>query len=99
MCLEYLVVHGPRYGYFPETAKSWYICKAEDEGVARQAFVDKGLIINYTRGQKYLGGFIGSVESKDEWLEEKVAIWAEAGGTLAKNLVKYPQTAYTEFVF
>ena len=34
-CLEYLVVYRSRYGYYSEPAKSWYICKAEDEGIAR----------------------------------------------------------------
>ena len=31
VCLSYLLYHGPRYGYFPDPGKSWYICKAEDE--------------------------------------------------------------------
>ena len=98
-CLEYLVINGPEYGHHPEPAKSWYICKTEDEEVARQAFMDKGLQINHTQGQKYLGGFIGSADSKEDWLEENVAIWAEAVETLAKISVKYPQTAYAGFAF
>ena len=96
-CLAYLVIHGPRFGYYPEPAKSWYICKPEDEEVARQAFIDKDLGINYTRSQKYLGGFIGSADSKEGWLNEKVADWSEAVQTLAKIAVKYPQAAYPGF--
>ena len=97
--LENLVIKGPEIGYFSAPGKSWYIFKEEDEEVAKQVFVDRGLTINYTRGQKYLGGFIGSVESKEEWLEEKVAIWTEAVKALTKITVKYPQTAYAGFVF
>ena len=82
-----------------EQAKSWYICKAEDEEVARQAFEEKGLTIKYSRGRKYLGGFIGSADSKEDWLNEKVADWADAVETLAKIAVQYPQTAYVGFVF
>jgi hypothetical protein len=33
-CLNYLLHYGPRYGYFPNPGKSWYICKAEDKAVA-----------------------------------------------------------------
>jgi hypothetical protein len=33
-CLSFLLCHGPRYGYFLNPGKSWYICKAEDEAVA-----------------------------------------------------------------
>ncbi|KAL7526155.1 hypothetical protein ACHAXR_001348, partial [Thalassiosira sp. AJA248-18] len=58
-CLNFLMTHGPKYGYFPEPDKCYYICKAEDEGVARAAFEQHGLVINYTRGRRYLGGFIG----------------------------------------
>ena len=57
-CVEYLVINRPEIGYFLEPEKSWYVCKEEDEEVAKQAFVDRGLPINYTRGQKYLGGLL-----------------------------------------
>ena len=97
--MEYLDIHGPQFGYYLEQAKSWYICKAEDEEVARQAFEEKGLTIKYSRGRKYLGGFIGSADSKEDWLNEKVADWADAVETLAKIAVQYPQTAYAGFVF
>ena len=98
-CLEYLVINRPEIGYFPEPGKSWYICKEEDEEVTKQAFVDRGLTIDFTRGEKCLGGFIGSVNLKEEWLEDKIAIWTEAVETLAKIAVKYPQTAYAGFTF
>ena len=98
-CLEYLVVNGPRLGYFPEPAKSYYICKEEDEEVTRQAFREKGLTINFTRGRAYLGGFVGSAATKEEWLEDKIGTWTDAVETLAKIAVKYPQTAYAGFQF
>ncbi len=65
-CLDFLVKFGPPYGYFPKPGKSYYICKAEDEPAARQAFKSFGLEINYSRGQRYLGGFIGSAQQKAE---------------------------------
>ena len=58
---------GPQYGHFPKPKKSYNICKVEDKDTARQAFESFGLYINYTRGQGYLGGFIGSAEKKEEW--------------------------------
>jgi len=48
-CLDFLVKFGPQYGYFPEPGKSYYICKAEDEDAACQAFENFGLDINYSR--------------------------------------------------
>ena len=71
-CLDLLVKSGPQYGYFPKPCKLYYICKAEDEDVAHQAFESFGLKINYLRGQCYLGGFIGSAETKELWLAELV---------------------------
>jgi hypothetical protein len=67
-CLSFLLRHGPRYSYFPDPGKSWYICMAEDEEVARQAFEANDLDIQYSRGQRYLGGFIGSNANKVDWL-------------------------------
>jgi hypothetical protein len=93
------MTHGPAIGYYPEPSKSWYICKAEDEEVARQAFEAEGLTIKYTRGQKYLGGFIGSGSTKELWLAQKTSVWVTAVATLAKIAVAYPQTAYAGFTF
>ena len=70
-CLNYLLEHGPRYGYFPSPSKSWYICKEIDEPAAIDAFAQFNLPIKMTRGHAYLGGFIGNAATKDEWLNEK----------------------------
>ena len=64
--LEYLCTHGPRYGYFPNLAKSWYIYKEADEERAQEAFNSRRLIIQMTCGRIYLGGCIGSASAKEE---------------------------------
>ena len=51
-------------------------------------------MIRFTRGTRYLGGFIGSDSLKQQWLEESCAKWAAAVRTLAKLAPKWPQTAY-----
>ncbi len=98
-CLDFLVKFGPQYGYFPEPGKSYYICKAEDEDVACQAFESFGLEINYSRGQRYLGGFIGSANKKEMWLAELVEKWVAAVQTLSIVAEGYPQMAYAGFTF
>ena len=98
-CLDFLVKFGPAYGYFPEPGKSHYICKAEDEPAARLAFEGYGLEINYSRGQRYLGGFIGSAQKKEEWLGGMVGKWVNAVKTLSVVAERYPQTAYAGFTF
>jgi hypothetical protein len=98
-CLDFLVKFGPTYGYFPEPGKSHYICKADDEPAARQAFEGFGLEINYSRGQRYLGGFIGSARKKEEWLGDMVGKWVGAVKALSVVAERYPQTAYAGFTF
>jgi hypothetical protein len=98
-CLDFLVKFGPPYGSFPEPGKSYYICKAEDEPAACQAFESFGLEINYSRGQQYPGGFIGSAQQKEEWLEELVRKRVSAVKTLSVFAERYPQTAYAGFTF
>ena len=98
-CLDFLMKFGPAYGYFPEPGKSHYICKVEDEPAAHQAFEGIGLEINYSRGQRYLGGFIGSARKKEEWLGDMVGKWVSAVKTLSVIANRYPQTAYAGFTF
>jgi hypothetical protein len=98
-CLDFLMKFGPSYGYFPEPGKSHYICKVEDKPIAHQAFESFGLEINYSRGQRYLGGFIGSAQRKEEWLGELVGKWVGAVKVLIAVALCYPQTAYAGFTF
>jgi len=73
-CLDFLMKFRPTYGYFPEPSKSYYICKVEDEKVARAAFEGFSLEIYYSEGQRYLGGFIGSAKTKEKWLADLVVV-------------------------
>lgn len=97
-CLAFLCQEGPDYGYYPEPEKSWHISKACDEAEARVAFAVHNLDVQYTRGHRYVGGFLGGANGKHEWLEEKVKVWADGVKTLAKLAIRYPQTAYAGLV-
>jgi hypothetical protein len=81
------------------SSKINYICKAKDKDTALQAFESFGLNINYSRGQRYIGGFIGSAEKKEEWLDGMVEKWAAAVVTLIPVAERYPQTVYAGFIF
>ena len=98
-CLNYLLEHGPRYGYFPSPSKSWYICKEVDEPPVIKAFQQFNLPIKMTRGHAYLGGFIGNATTKDEWLNKNISTWTAAVETLSKIATRWPQTAYAGFTF
>jgi hypothetical protein len=97
-CLLHLQQEGPRYGYFPEASKCIYVCKAEDEPTAREVFERHGLKILYSRGERYLGGFVGSGPKKEEWINEKVAKWVTDVKIMAQVAVNLPQAAYIGFV-
>ena len=97
-CLKFLIEHGPQYGYVPEPEKTIHVCKKQDEPMARLAFENAGLDrVNFSRGTRYLGGFIGSGASKRVWLEEACAKWTYAVERLALVAGKHPQSAYAGF--
>ena len=98
-CLNYIMEHWPQYRYFPIPEKWWYICKEADKPLARETFQRFTLPIQMNRGHNYLGGFIGSVATKDLWINDKTSIWTAAVETLSKITIKWPQTAYAGFTF
>jgi hypothetical protein len=85
---------GPSVGYFPEPEKSWCICTRAEEEVTRAILAESGMRPNFTRGMKYVGGWVGSEKMKERWIKPKVADWVYAIETLALVAVKYPQCAY-----
>ena len=96
-CLQFLAEHGPAYGYWANPSKSIYICKGEDERIARAAFTALGLTVKYRRGARYLGSFLGCRTLLEDYVRDKITTWSSAASTLAKLAVKYPQSVYTGY--
>jgi hypothetical protein len=97
-CLEFLCAKGPIYGYHPEAEKTKVICSAADEAEAKAAFLARNLNVQVSRGERYLGAFMGSAVERDKWVLGKAAEWAECVRILASIAKRYPQTAYACFV-
>lgn len=92
--LEHLVEWGPSFGYHPKPEKSFFVCDAKDEAAARDIFNARGLSIQYSRGERALGGFVGTTEALVAWLAPQIENWAYAVDVLADISRKYPQSAY-----
>ncbi|WP_288993061.1 hypothetical protein, partial [uncultured Marinobacter sp.] len=83
---------GQHYGYYPEPTKSILIVSHENLPAATAAFKD--LEFTITTGNRYLGGFIGEKDTRDRWIQGKVALWSEGVTELASVADTYPQSAY-----
>ena len=57
-----------------------------------------GLPVKWSRGQRYVGGFIGSEKMNRRWLEPMVQKWVAGVDKLAKVARRYPQAAYAGLV-
>ena len=96
-CFMRLQAIGPDFGYFPEAEKSYFICPLADEAAAKTVFEELELEIQYSQGEQYVGGFIGSTEMQDRWIEPKVQGWVEGVKSLARVATRYPQSAFAGF--
>jgi hypothetical protein len=83
---------GPEQGYFPEPAKSIFVCNPEDQPGAKERLEAFGF--KFVDGSRYVGGFLGSEAALSEWLEPQIAQWVRGVESLAKVARRYPQTAY-----
>ena len=87
-----LQLRGPARGYFPELTKS--ILVVAERNVPRSTEYFRGMGIQVDTGSRYLGGFVGERETEGQWVQTKVAGWAESARTLAGVARKHPQSAY-----
>jgi hypothetical protein len=83
---------GPGRGYFAEPEKSIVVCRPEDTAALRRILGHHNF--RYCDGHRYLGGFIGSDEIRDEWVGNQVVKWVQGIHDLARVAGRYPQTAY-----
>jgi hypothetical protein len=83
---------GPLRGYYPEPSKSILISKPAQQARARQALA--GFAFKFVDGSRYVGGFIGTNEARDAWLQPLVADWVHGIEKLSMVAQRFPQTAY-----
>ena len=95
---QQLCKKGPSVGYFSAPAKSWVICPKRAEAPAKTIMDAAGLPVKWSRGQRYVGGFIGSEKMNRRWLEPMVQKWVARVDKLAKVARRYPQAAYAGLV-
>eukprot|EP00804_Cyclotella_cryptica_P017895 CCRYP_001275-RA/>CCRYP_001275-RA protein AED:0.09 eAED:0.08 QI:0/-1/0/1/-1/1/1/0/754 len=93
-----LCAKGPSIGYFPAPAKSWAICPKRMESNAKAILDAAGLPVRWSRGQRYVGGFVGSSKMQGRWLQPMVQKWVSGVERLAKVAMRYPQSAYAGLV-
>ena len=59
--LKLLILEGPKYGYFPESEKSYLVVHPDFVDIAKEMFAD--LKMNTVTSHRFLGGFIGNDDS------------------------------------
>ena len=93
---DLLLLLGPRYGYFPNGAKSWLVVKEGVEDTAREVFHDSDIHIT-TDGHRYLGGVIGSEAFEQHFLQQKVQDWISDIKKLSIIAESQPHAAYSAY--
>ena len=91
-----IVQQGPKYGYFPKPEKSWLVVKPEKLAEAQEMFGDAGVKIT-AEGRKYLGGFVGTNEGRENYARELCKEWIEQLEELSIIARSEPQAAYAGF--
>ena len=90
---------GPSVGYFAEAEKSYCIVAEKDEAAAKALHAAEGCNVKFTRGQRYVGGFVGGKAEETAWLTPQVDKWTQGVKALARVAWRYPQTAYAGLVW
>ena len=91
-----LALLGPKYGYFPNAAKTWLITKEMHLAAATSAFADTGIKVT-SEGRPYLGAGIGTQEFVFSHVKTKVENWVKELECLVKIAASQPHAAHAAF--
>eukprot|EP00804_Cyclotella_cryptica_P007184 CCRYP_009733-RA/>CCRYP_009733-RA protein AED:0.50 eAED:0.50 QI:0/-1/0/1/-1/0/1/0/187 len=80
-----LCAKGPSIGYFPAPAKSWAICPKRMESNAKAILGAAGLPVRWSRGQRYVGGFVGSSKMQEAMVATNGTEVGQWGGAACKG--------------
>ena len=93
---DLLVEIGPQYGYFPNSSKTHVLAKPQYVETAKEIFKDTSIVIS-TKGERYLGGAIGTSTFVHEFVERRVECWVDEMVKLSKIAESQPHAAYAAF--
>ena len=89
-----LVSEGPKYGYYPNSSKTWLIVKESHLANAYAAFANTGVNIT-AEGRPYLGAAIGTKDYVEEYMGRKVGQWVSMIEKLSSIASSQPHAAYS----
>ena len=81
---------GPQFVDFPEPEKSFAICSLATEAEVKTAFAAEVLTVETCRGNRYVGGYVGSLPMRKRWVEPIIEESVAAIEMLSKIERKYP---------
>jgi len=90
--INILAKEGPRFGYYNQISKNILIVAPEFVQKAQTDF--GGLELKIVTGFKYLGGFVGTPEDRDQWIQTKVEFWTKSVNKISEVGRKDPQAAF-----
>ncbi|KAL7477922.1 hypothetical protein ACHAW6_003703 [Cyclotella cf. meneghiniana] len=93
-----LCQRSPDVGYFPSPAKSFVICPRASEPAAKAVFDAADLLVQFSRGHRYVGGFVGSSTKCDRWLAPLVEKWVHGIEGLSAVTLHFPHSAYAGLI-
>ena len=90
-----IIEEGTRYGYYVNGGKSWLILKNHSLLQKTENLFSDTKINITTDGKRHLGAVIGSLDFRNEKIEE----WCNELNVLSEFAKSQPQAAYAAFLF
>ena len=87
---------GPKFGYYPNAAKTWLVVKNNFSASAAAAFANTGVKIT-SEGRPYLGVPIGTDDFVESFVSTKFQEWVAQLEKLALIACSQPHAAYAAF--
>ena len=94
---DLLSVEGPKFGYFPNSVKSWVVTKHDHLPTASTLFANTSVKVT-SEGRPYLGAAIGSPEYISSFVNNKVFDWSKELDVLTTIASSQPHAAYSAFI-
>jgi hypothetical protein len=92
-----IVVEGQKYGYFVHSGKSWLILKDPKLLQEAEGIFNSTKISITTDGSRHLGAVLGSVEFRQQYINDLVKEWTKQLSNLVEFAKSQPHAAYAAY--